>query len=108
MIEANPDKFQVMFQPKKDLDTSFNLDVSGAILKREPCVKLLSAIIDNHMSFVNHTNLITSKAPRQLSVVCRLKTLPAAEATLPIVWSFVISSFNYCPIYGTAVVPRQH
>ena len=48
--------------------------------------------------FVNHTNILCSKAARQLNAVCRLKTLLDTESRLSVVGSFVTSNFSYCPV----------
>ena len=45
MMEANPDKFQVMLLSKKETNSSFNLDVNGSTLIGEPNVKLLVSVL---------------------------------------------------------------
>ena len=98
MMEANPDKFQVMLLSKKETNSSFHLDVNGSTLIGEPNVKLLGITIDSQMKFVNHTNILCSKAARQLNAVWRLKTLLDTESRLSVVKSFVTSNFSYCPV----------
>ena len=98
MMEANPDKFQVMLLSKKETNSSFHLDVNGSTLIGESNVKLLGITIDSQMKFVNHTNILCSKAARQLNAVCRLKTFLDTESRLSVVRSFVTSNFSYCPV----------
>ena len=98
MMEANPDKFQVMLLSKKETNSSFHLDVNGSTLIGESNVKLLGITIDRQMKFVNHTNILCSKAARQLNAVCRLKTFLDTESRLSVVRSFVTSNFSYCPV----------
>ena len=98
MMEANPDKFQVMLLSKKETNSSFHLDVNGSTLIGESNVKLLGITIDSQMKFVNHTNILCSKAARQLNAVCRLKTFLDTESRLSVVRSFVTSNFSYLPV----------
>ena len=98
MMEANPDKFQVMLLSKKETNSSFHLDVNGSTLIGEPNVKLLGITIDSQIKFVNHTNILCSKAARQLNAVCRLKTFLDTVSRLSVVKSFVTSNFSYCPV----------
>ena len=98
MMEANPDKFQDMLLSKKETNSSFHLDVNGSTLIGEPNVKLLGITIDSQMKFVNHTNILCSKAARQLNAVYRLKTLLDTESRLSVVGSFITSNISYCPV----------
>ena len=41
IMEANPDKFQVMLLSKKEMEALFSITLNGNILKTDTCVKLL-------------------------------------------------------------------
>ena len=98
MMEANPDKFQVMLLSKKEMEKPFSITLNGNTLKSDTCVKLLGVYIDNHLNFKYHTDQICQKASRQLNALCRIHKILDSDSKMAIIRSFIISNFNYCPV----------
>ena len=98
MMEANPDKFQVMFLSKKEMEKPFSITLNGNTLKSDTCVKLLGVYIDNHLNFKYHTDQICQKASRQLNALCRIHKILDSDSKMAIIRSFIISNVNYCPV----------
>ena len=95
MMEANPEKFQVMLLSKKEIEKPFSITLNGNILKSDTCVKLLEVYIDNHLNFKYHTERICQKAEFAL---CRIYKILDSDSKMASIRSFIISNFSYCPV----------
>jgi hypothetical protein len=98
MMEANPNKFQVMLLSKSQNVSDFSLDIDGNTLMGEDNVKLLGVNIDNRLNFNYHVDILCSKAARQLSALARIHYLLDEDSKISIIRSFIGSNFNYCPL----------
>jgi len=98
-MQANPDKFQGIAIGKKSREhiTSFNLGNNHTI-KCDEEVKLLGVTIDFQLKFNSHISNICKKASRQLNVLKRIGKHLCKLGKLTIYHSFILSSFNYCPV----------
>ena len=76
-MQANPEKFQLIFQPEK-------------------VVKLLGINFDENLIFSIHTEEICKKAGRQLSALRRLSFCLDIKAKLALSRAFILSHFQYC------------
>ena len=99
-MQANADKFQVMFmkpmRSKTKLPEIFCLENEKLEAKKK--VALLGITIDDKLNFDEHISTICKKAARQLNVMFRFHKLLDYKHKLQIYTSFVLSNFNFCPI----------
>ena len=90
MMEANPDKFQIMLLSKQKNIPDFKLEVNGNILSGESHVKLLRVDIDQNMNFNYHVENLCTKAGRQLGALGRIRHVLDDESKSSITRSFII------------------
>jgi hypothetical protein len=100
MMQANPNKFQVMFlcplrtaDPFTDTFTFSNIEI-----QRQHSAKLLGVIIDDKLNFNDHIRTICIKAARQLNALSRIKSYISVNQRQLLYQSFILSNFNFCPI----------
>ena len=68
---------------------TFNLSLQLRFLRTE---------IDDKLNFNNHINTICRSAANQLNALIRLRRDLEIEGRKPLIQSFVLSNFNYCPL----------
>lgn len=100
MMQANPDKFQVMFLcPPRTVDPfPDTFTFSDIEIQRQHSAKLLGIIIDDKLNFDEHIRTICNKAARQLNALCRIKRFISVSQRQLLYQSFILSNFNFCPI----------
>ena len=97
-MQANPDKFQGLAIGKKTYDRKPVFDIKGINIECTDDVKLLGVDIDYQLNFNTQITNICRKASRQINVLKRIgQHLPLACRKL-IYHSFIMSSFNFCPL----------
>ena len=99
-MQANPEKFQVMFMKSINSPEEFPdcLTVDNIVIERQHSVKLLGITIDEKLKFDEHVEIICKKASRQLNVLYRFKKIFSEKEKSTMYRTFVLANFNYCPI----------
>ena len=95
-MEANPNKFQVIYSHDSDSEP-FTININGILIKGEPHVKLLGINIDTKLNFNYHISVICKRAAQQLNALKRLSAFLNTNSRLLLYKSFIFSHFNYCP-----------
>ena len=99
-MQANPDKFQVMFMKTSHshvaLPTEFKID--DICISTSDNVKLLGVLIDNNLNFDEHVKALCKKASSQLKVLFRFKSMIGAHEKETMYRTFIMSNFNFCPV----------
>ena len=67
-------------------------------LKSEANFTLLDVDIDNHLPFHGHINNLCRKAANQTNALKRLSSFMGMTEKTILMKSFILSSFNYCPL----------
>ncbi len=99
-MQANPDKFQVMFMKplcNREVLPDY-LEVGDVKLPNQSDVNLLGTVIDNKLQFDKHVETLCKKAARQLNVMCRFKKIFNVQEKKIIYSAFILANFSYCPI----------
>ena len=95
-MEANPNKFQVIYSHDSDSEP-FTNNINGSLIKGEPHVKLLGINIDTKLNFNYHISVICKRAAQQLNALKRLSAFLNTNSRLLLYKYFIFSHFNYCP-----------
>ena len=96
LMVANPAKFQVIFLGINDPNLGLNIDGKMVICSKE--VKLLGIILDNKLSFLPHIKDMCSKATKKTKALLRIRNYLNVKAAKLLCNSFILSTFNYCPL----------
>ena len=95
---VNPGKFQaIIFNKHKENYTNRTININQKEIKAVADVKLLGIEIDNKLNFKDHINICKS-ASNQLNALIRLKHLLGFKERKVLVYTFVMSNFNYCSL----------
>ena len=97
-MQANPGKFQAIAVGKKTFEKSPVFSIESVNITCEEIVKLLGVDIDFNLSFDHHISTICKKAAQQLNVMRRIGHNLSLLNRLTIFHTFVLSSFNFCPL----------
>ncbi len=99
-MQANPNKFQVMFMKPFTNKTVFpkGIEIGDVTIERQTSVKLLGVTIDEKLKFNDHVIEICKKASKQLNIMFRFKSIFKQKEKDAIYKTFIIANFNYCPI----------
>ena len=98
MMEANPDKFQVILLCRSAAVHDFNIVINDITLHGEPYVKLLGIYIDQQMNYSFHVKQLCLKTSRQLGALNRIRHILEPDSKLALLQAFIVSNFNYCPL----------
>ena len=102
-MQANPEKFQVMFLKSftsdEELPSCLVLDTESTVtIERQSHVKLLGVTIDDKLKFDLHVNNLCKKASKQVNILSRFKRIFKKDEKAVIYRTFILANFNYCPI----------
>ena len=99
-MQANPQKFQVMFMKPQKLQTELPSDISinDITISTNDKVKLLGVTIDSNLNFDNHVRILCKKASMQLKVLFRFKSYLGRREREQMYKTFILSNFNFCPV----------
>ena len=96
---ANPDKFKAILLFKTDHNTAdIRLEFSVKTILSSNEIDLVGVTIDTKLSFDSHITKIYRKASRQLYALKRLGFYIPLDTRKILANSFIIGSFNYCPL----------
>ena len=85
---------------KGEKETDLSLVIDGVQIDPANNIKVLGISIDQCFKFNKHISDIYSKACRQLNVLQRLRGSFDFESRMAIYKTFIISNFNYFPLFG--------
>ena len=95
----NPDKFQAIILDKKKSNlTNIPLTIDNQAIMSVPSAELLGIHLDDKSNIKMHISNICRSAVNQLNVLIRLKSYFNFNAKRVLINSYIISSFNYCPL----------
>ena len=98
-LKANPENFQSMLISSHGCDVDgLMINVENTITSSSEAMKVLGVKIDDKLNFTEHILDVCTKARRQLYTLQRLKQVLDYKSHTAIYKSFIMSSFNYCPI----------
>jgi hypothetical protein len=99
-MQANPEKFQVMFMKPQRNQTNLpkSLSIDDVTIKTSDEVRLLGITIDSKLNFDKHVKLLCNKASRQLKILFRFKSLLGKHEKERMFKTFILSNFNFCPV----------
>ena len=98
LMKANPDKFQAICMGQKTHDAISSFQLNDTVITCEDNVTLLGVNIDFMLNFNDHISDICKKASQQLAVLKRIGRFLTKHGKLTIFKSFIMSTFNYCPL----------
>ena len=75
-----------------------NLTVNSSSIKRVQSTKFLGVIIDQHVNWKEHINLIKSKVSKNLGVMYKAKDFLNQNCLKKLYFSFIHAYINYCNI----------
>ena len=98
-MTANSDQFKAFLIDKIGANyTNEKKQLSNEDVQLVPSVKLQGITTDDCLTFNEHISNMCKSAANQLNALIRLKTFLSSNERKVLVNSFVLSSFNYCPL----------
>ena len=98
-MAANPAKFQTMLSKSNSIKyIQLNVTVEHISLPSSDTMKVLGIDIDDRLTFDGHVSNMCIKAGSQLNVLQRLKGSLDQDSRMAIYKSFIMSTFNHCPL----------
>ena len=79
-------------------DAELNVTVDNVSLPSSDAMKVLGIDIDDRLTFDGHVSNMCIKAGRQLNALQRLKGSLDRNSRMAIYKSFIMSTFNNCPL----------
>ena len=105
---ANPVKFKAIVLSKNNIETvgtKFQIREKGIYSSDK--VDLLGIAIDDHLNIESHISEICRKAAEQLNALKRLGSYIPLESRKILADSFILSTFNYCPLVWCFSTAKQ-
>ncbi len=96
-MKANPEKFQCILH-SKTCDPEFCILLGDTVIELSDTEDLLGIVIDDKLTFHQHVKKITNNAALKLNALQRLLKWLDPEVRLDYGRTFVLSSFQYCPL----------
>ncbi len=96
-MKANPNKFQCILHSKTP-DPEFCISLGDTIIEPSDTVDLLGIVIDDKLTFHQHVKKMITNANLKLNALRRQSKWLDPEVRLDYGRTFVISSFQYCPL----------
>ena len=105
----NPDKFQAIILDKKKSNlTNIPLNIDNQTIKSVTSVELLGIHLDDKLNNNLHISNICRSAANQLNALMRLKSYLSFNAKRVLINSYIISNFNYCPLWSASIFIRDY
>ncbi len=96
-MKANPDKFQCILHSKTP-DPEFCISLGDTVIQPSDTVDLMGIVIDDKLTFHQHVKKMTINAALKLNALRRQSKWLDPEVRLDYGRTFVLSSFQYCPM----------
>ena len=96
-MATNPGKFQVMFLGMRE-QLKFTLEINDVTIPLTNKVRLLGVTIDSQLKSDDHINALCQTGNRKVSAFSRVANFLNHDKGKILYNTFLISSFNYCPL----------
>ena len=87
--------------------TNIPLTIDNQTFESVPSVDLLGIHLDNKLNFSLHISNICRSAANQLNNLIRLKKYLIFNAKRVLIYSYIISNFNYCPLVSIFSIAKS-
>ena len=107
-LSLNVKKTHVMIFTKKKFSEiekpKINLKIDGIPLSEVETTKFLGVIIDNKLSWKEHTNYISGKIAKGIGIILKARNVLNRKTLTTLYYSFVYPYFTYCnQVWGSCV-----
>ena len=93
-MKSNTEKCQLIMST----DQSANFQLSGSLIERSDCEKMLGVKIDYKLNFDEHVKTLCNKANNELRALATATPYMNVEKKKILMNSFFNSQLNYCPL----------
>ena len=96
-LSLNIDKTNFMiFRPKNKNDPSPNIIINGSLIEQVDKAKFLGVIIDNKLTWSDHTKNVTKKISKGIGVIIKARKYFNKETLLNLYNTMVLPFLSYC------------
>ena len=91
----------IIFQPRQKLnyDLYLPLQLAGQYLDQTSSTKYLGLVIDCHLSWQDHIDLIASKIRRNINIMTKVKSLLESQTLISLYYAFIYPYLAYGCMY---------
>lgn len=103
-LSLNIDKTHYMiFSLKKTKYTSNDVLINGKVIKQVKMTKFLGVILDEHLNWSDHVNMISKKIARGISILSCARKVFNRSTLKTLYYSFIYPYMTYCiEVWGSA------
>ena len=95
-LSLNPEKSEFLLVTNRKLAVHPLIKIDNKVVRKVDRARYLGILIDDHLKFHNHIELIENKLARLCGISFRLQNYFNRETALNFYYSCVYSVFNYC------------
>ena len=111
-LSLNVDKTKCTFFHKKSKSDDIplklpDLCINNINICREKSMKFLGVLLDDHLTWTNHINLIENKISKNIGILYKAKNLLNQSSLKHIYFSFIHSYINYATITWSSTYPSR-
>ena len=93
----------MVFSFNKSVAHKENVEIDGIVIKRVSCTKFLGVMLDEHLTWRDHVNLIKGKISRGIGILYCARKLFKGSTLITMYTTFIHPYMNYCiDIWGAA------
>ena len=91
----------IIFQPRQKLNYNLYLplQLAGQYLDQTSSTKYLGLVIDCHLSWQDHIDLIASKIRRNINIMTKVKPLLGSQTLISLYYPFICPYLTYGCMY---------
>ena len=91
----------IIFQPRQKLNYNLYLplQLAGQYLDQTSSTKYLGLVIDCHLSWQDHIDLIASKIRRNINITTKVKPLLGSQTLINLYYAFIYPYLTYGCMY---------
>jgi len=97
-LALNLKKTKYIIFSRSRIDNNYNLTISDKLIERTSEAKFLGVIVDDKLTWTQHTKALKSKMSRYIGIMYKIRNLLPIQARLQIFHSFVQSHLNFCSL----------
>jgi hypothetical protein len=97
-LALNLKKTKYIIFSRSRIDDNYNLIISNKLIERTSEAKFLGVIVDDKLTWTQHTKALKSKMSRYIGIMYKIRNLLPIQARLQIFHSFVQSHLNFCSL----------
>ena len=107
-LSLNPEKSEFILVTNRKLAEHPINEIDSKVVRKVDRARYLGILIDDHLKFHNHIELIENKLARLCGISFRLQNYFNRETALNFYYSCVYSVFNYClTVWGCFCMYQQ-